>query len=351
MIARAVARACALASFGASLAVAGPARAADAPQPASSERPATDARAPADPPVTVPLVPPAAPHEPPPRDPRGAAGLRADVRRIVDAEDSSGWFVDETHLVAMTPALLQSICRATPEARAEAAAGLADERARAGDARTLFVAAGNRWTAQSKEAMRLEREARALEHGRTAAATSCPFWVTPQRGYDGRQTDRNRFTLNLETGGLLQVRRTEQTYTYGGGGVIRLLGGYGFAGKTTLLAGAEFAGGAMIRPGVTPSSFVVNYFPALPVVLRFHDVSWHYDLEIAGVSLFQADDPRFSYGGRLGFSLGVSALRTRFVIPWAGAVVAYEHYFESGGRAPADFVRAGLRVGAVFDPF
>lgn len=39
------------------------------------------------------------------------------------------------------------------------------------------------------------------------------------------------------------------------------------------------------------------------------------------------------------------------MIPWAGAVVAYEHYFESGGRAPADFVRAGLRVGAVFDPF
>lgn len=88
--------------------------------------------------------------------------------------------------------------------------------------------------------------------------------------------------------------------------MIRLLGGYGFAGKATLLAGAEFAGGAMIRPGVTPSSFVVNYFPALPVVLRFHHVSWHYDLEIAGVSLFR---PTIRASATVGGSASRSASR------------------------------------------
>jgi hypothetical protein len=81
-----------------------------------------------------------------------------------------------------------------------------------------------------------------------------------------------------------------------------------------------------------------------------HEVAWHYDFEVAPVSLFQASNSNLSYGGRVGFGIGVSALRTRGFIPWAGAALAYDHYFESGGRAAAQFVRAGLRVGAVYAP-
>lgn len=283
-----------------------------------------------------------------PADERGGAGLRADVARIVDAESAGGWFLDATHFEAMKPALLQSVCRATISARGVALLGLENERVAAGDPRALWERAGRKLDTAATRALRADREARALRLA-IASGGECPFWIAPEHGFDGRQTDRNRLTLNLETGGLLQVRHASGAFTYGGGGVVRALAGYGFGGTVTLLAGGEFAGGAMLRAGTTTSQFVVNYFPALPVVVRIHDGSWHYDLEVAAVSLFQADDFSASFGGRVGAGIGVSALRTRYVTPWAGIGAAYEHYVESGGRPPTDFFRAGLRIGVVFD--
>jgi hypothetical protein len=149
---------------------------------------------------------------------------------------------------------------------------------------------------------------------------------------------------------MIQVRQTQGDWTYGGGGVIRLLPSYGFGGRVTLLGGFEFGGGAMLKSGGGPTEFVVNYFPALPVVLRLHDGMWHYDLETAAVTLVQADDHRTSYGVRAGAAIGVSALRTRSFLPWAGVAIAYEHDF-AGVRPRAEFFRAGLRVGAMWDPF
>jgi hypothetical protein len=81
-----------------------------------------------------------------------------------------------------------------------------------------------------------------------------------------------------------------------------------------------------------------------------HDVAWHYDFETAPLALFQADNGSFSFGARGAFGIGISALRTRGVIPWGGAHVAYEYYVPSGGRAAQHFLRGGLRVGFVWDP-
>jgi hypothetical protein len=281
-------------------------------------------------------------------DARGKSGLLADVRRIVEAEGATGWFLDRTHFDAMKPALLQSVCRSTAGARAGALAELEAERARAGAPAAAFEAAGRTWDEAATRAARVDREVRALAAA-IGSIADCPYWISPQIAFDGRQTDRNRATFNLETGGLLQLRHTAGTWTYGGGGVIRALAGWGFGGRFTLLAGPEFAGGAMLQPGPAPSQFVVNYFPALPVIARFHDGGWHYDLEVAPVALFQAEDFSWSFGGRIGAGFGVSALRTRYFIPWAGIGAAYEHYVESGGRPAADFFRAGLRVGIILD--
>jgi hypothetical protein len=275
-------------------------------------------------------------------------GLVADVERVVAAEEAGGWFLDREELGDLYPALLESVCRASEEAR-RGALGLLERRVRAaGDARAVYEASGRQRTSSVERALTAERRRRALELAMQGAGQDCPFWAQPDADFLGRQTDRNRFTLSLETGGMAQLRQTAGTWTLGGGGIVRLLPGYGFGG-VSLLAGVEFGGGAMIRPQVQPTEFVINYFPALPVLVRFHDVSWHYDFELAPVALFQADDGDFSYGGRVGFSTGVFALRTRGVLPWAGAAVAYEHYVESGGRPSAHFFRGGLRVGVVWD--
>ena len=282
-------------------------------------------------------------------DPRGAEGLRRDLERVVSAQDSTGWFLDDAEYRSMYPSVLQSVCRASPEARAEAEAALAVDSGRAGDPRELYRRAGKKLTAEVKEALRLSRELEMIHRANVGAMADCPFWTAAERGFDGRQSDAYRVTLSLETGGLLQVRSTASTWTYGGGGVGRVLLGYGLSPRVSVLGGFEFAGGAMLRPRDQESQFVVNYLPAIPVVLRLHDVGWHYDLELAGVTLFQADDARVSYGGRVGLGVGVSALRTRFFTPWAGIAVAYEHYVDSGGRPAAEFFRGGLRVGAVID--
>lgn len=276
--------------------------------------------------------------------------LLADVSRIVGSQEGSGWFVDGDALREIHPTIMESFCRATPAARAQAIAAQRATLASLGDPRTLFEQSGREVTDAVDEARRAERELRALEQAEASAARDCPFWIDPDPEFRGRQSDADRFTLSLETGGLVQLRRTENTWTFGGGGYGRLLPGYGFGGDFTLLVGPEFGGGAMLRPNTSPTEFVINYFPAIPVVLRFHDGGWHYDAEVGAVGLFQADDSNLSYGTRVGGAIGIKALRTRGVLPWAGLAIAYEHYFESGGRAHANFLRGGLRVGLMWDP-
>jgi hypothetical protein len=280
-----------------------------------------------------------------------ADGLVLDVERIVGAEESSGWFSDTEAQRAMNAAMLESVCRATPRAREVARAVLSRRARDAGNPRLTFARAGGEVDDATERALTAERRLVALDRALAAAGRECPFWVEPSESFEGRQTDRDRFTLSLETGGMLQVRQYAGGWTYGGGGAGRLLGGYGFGGRFSLLAGPEFGGGAMLESKGTDgnSEFVINYFPAVPLVARWHSLAWHWDAEVAPVGWFQASDGRLSYGGRVGFSLGVAALRTRGVIPWAGAALAYEHFPPSGGRDRAHFIRGGLRVGIVWD--
>jgi hypothetical protein len=280
-------------------------------------------------------------------DSRGRDGLLADLERIVTTEEGNGWYLDRKNIEAIYAVVLQSVCPASSEARQEAVAHLTAEAARAGDPKVLFARDGT-VSSEVSSALHAQRMHDTLFAVVQGAPADCPFYVRASPGYDGRQTSRNRFTLSLETGSLVQLRQTARTWGYGGGGTARFLAGYGF-GTVSVLGGLELAGGAMLRPGDS-SRFVINYLPAVPVLVRFHGTLWHYDIEAAAVSLLQADDTSISFGGRLGVGIGISALRTRFVIPWAGLAVAYEYYAESGGRPSAHFIRGGVRLGFQWDP-
>jgi hypothetical protein len=285
------------------------------------------------------------------QDPKGTRALRRDITRIVEAEDLSGWLVDSVQLQKMYPTLLESICRASLTAREQAMTELQQEQDKAGDPKTLFENNHRAWSSKVRHALQVSREVMALSEGLKGAGKDCPFWLEPKAGFVSRQTNLHQFSLSLESGGLIQLRQTQDQWTYGGGGVIRLMAGYGISPFLTWMVGAEFGGGAMLRiPREDKSEFVINYFPALPMVFRFHSGSWYYDAELAGVTLFQSDDSNISYGGRLGFGLGVMALRTKWFLPWAGISLAYEHYLESDGRPAAHFLRGGLRVGALWLP-
>lgn len=275
-------------------------------------------------------------------------GLLLDLERVLSAQEGGGWFLDQAELDEAYPVLLETVCRTSQEARDAALVETERAAQRAGDPRQLYAGKRELDDATS-EALHAQRAKFLLQATLDGAPADCPFWVEPELGFRGRQTDLGRWTLNLETGGVLQVRRTEGSWTYGAGGAGRVFAGVNFGGALTLLFGGEFGGGAMLKPNTEPSEFVLNYFPAVPVVFRFRSGSWHYELETAAVSLFQADNGSFSYGGRVGAGIGLHALRTRGILPWAGFAVAYEHYLPSGGRERAHFLRGGLRVGFSFD--
>lgn len=279
---------------------------------------------------------------------RATRGLLLDLARVITAREDGGWFLDSQELEAAYPVLLESVCRA-PEAARQEALAVAQRRAeQAGDAVAQFKAEGE-VTADVREALHATRARQLLELTLDGAGADCPFWVEPDLSFSGRQTNFGHLTLNLETGGLFQLRQTEGSWTYGGGGTGRLLLGANLDGPFTLLLGPEFGGGAMLKPKVEPSQFVLNYVPAVPALIRYQDGNWHYELEAAVVSLFQADDSSVSFGGRIGAGFGLWALRTRGVLPWAGLALAYEYYPTNGGRARAHFLRGGLRIGFSFD--
>lgn len=273
--------------------------------------------------------------------------LRFDLQRIVSAAAGGSWLIDELEQTAIQRDVMESVCRATPAVRAHALAHLEAAHARQGDARQLYDRAGE-LTDEVEAALATSRELEALRRA-VAAAGSCPFWVHPEPTFRGRQSTRDRWVINFDTGGTAQLRRTQGDWAVGAGGFGRVLGGYSFT-RLTLLAGLEFGGGALVEPNEQPTSLVVNYIPALPLLVRLHRDSWNVDFEAASVGLFQASNTSLSYGVRGGVTIGVSALRVRGVLPWVGLAVASEYHFANSARPEAWYLRSGLRVGGVWDP-
>jgi hypothetical protein len=277
------------------------------------------------------------------------AALLFDVARIVDSEASSGWLIDEVEQAKVHPDVMESVCRATLAVRALALSRLGGEAARAGEPQALYAQARGELTSEVRNALAVTRHLRALEGALNAAGRECPFWLRPDPEFRGIQSTRDRWIINFDTGGIAQLRRTEGTWAVGAGGFGRLLGGYSFT-RVSLLTGLEFGGGALIQPHTHPTTFVINYLPAIPVILRLHQQAWNIDLEAAPVALFQAGNTTPSYGLRGGVTVGLSSLRLRGILPWVGLGIASEYHFENEARPGAWYLRGGLRVGGVWDP-
>ena len=282
------------------------------------------------------------------QDSEGTRSLLSDVARVVAAEEVDEWFTDREAWLSVEEHLLPSLCRATPAAREAAVEELRARHAALGDPKALFDQHGELSTAVTA-ALTAERELTSLERVLQRQG-ECPFWIRPEPGFRGLQSDRHRLTVSIESGGDVQFRLAQQHWTFGAGGGGRLLFGWGFDGRYTLLAGPQFGGSALLRPNTNASEFVINYFPAIPIVFRSRQLTWHYELEAAPVALFEADNTRLSYGARIGGAFAFTALRRRNVLPWAGLALAYEYYFEGGGRGPVHFLRGGVRIGLPWDP-
>ncbi|MGK4006585.1 hypothetical protein WMF31_28450 [Sorangium sp. So ce1036] len=291
---------------------------------------------------------------PPGEAPRDLAvvGLLVDLEKMVEMQQSLGWTIDRYEIDEMMSPALMSVCSAPPEARVAALdvldarirdlGGPVEEafRRRGGDlgevADLLFA---TRVRALLSEAMR-------RAHGPDA---ECPFWLRPSPAFRGRETDAYRTTLNLEGGGLVVLESADGRALLGAGGSARLLLGRGLNERWTFLAGGEFGGTAQLDQTETKTRFPISFVAALPLVLRHNDLTWHYEAEIASLAYFTQDDPRVSPGLRLGALVGVSALRVRNIMPWAGIGIALEHVLETHRRPAQWNLKTGARLGFDWD--
>ncbi|WP_437969688.1 hypothetical protein WMF04_10510 [Sorangium sp. So ce260] len=298
--------------------------------------------------------PGALPEEAAPRD-LAVVGLLVDLEKMVEVQQSLGWTIDRYEIDEIMSPALMSVCSATPETRAAALAALdrrilelggpVEEafRRRGGDldevADLLFA---TRVRALLAEAMRRAR-------GAGDAPADCPFWLRPSPAFRGRETDAYRTTLNVEGGGIVVLEGADGRVLPGAGGSARLLLGRGIDERWTFLAGGEFGGTAQFEQTETKTRFPISFVAALPMVLRHHAGTWHYEGELASLAYFTQDDLSVSPGLRAGALLGVSSLRMRGVMPWAGLGIAVEHVLETHRRPAQWNFKGGARVGFDWD--
>ncbi|WP_437579252.1 hypothetical protein [Sorangium sp. So ce887] len=298
--------------------------------------------------------PRAPPEEAAPRD-LAVVGLLVDLEKMVEVQQSLGWTIDRYELDEIMSPALMSVCSATAETRAAALAALdrqilelggpvEEAFRRGGDdldevADLLFA---TRVRALLAEAVRRAR-------GAGDAPAECPFWLRPSPAFRGRETDAYRTTLNVEGGGIVVLEGAAGRVLPGAGGSARMLLGNGLDERWTFLAGGEFGGTAQLEQTETKTRFPISFVAALPMVLRYHARTWHYEGELASLAYFTQDDLRLSPGLRAGALVGVSSLRMRGVMPWAGLGIAVEHVLETHRRPAQWNLKGGIRVGFDWD--
>lgn len=281
--------------------------------------------------------------------PRAETALLHDLEKIVESKANSGWKIDRYELDAMMPDALQSVCATEEETRQHA-----QERqektveALGGPIAEAYQKNGEKLS-ELKDLLAATRVLSLLEEAIRRAPTECPFWIKPSSSFIGIQTDADRFTLNLETGGLLLIRASLGKFLPGGGGLGRLLIGRGLSEHWSLLFGLEVGGWALFEQSQTQTRFPIEIIGGAPVVIRRVQHTWHYDLEIAPAVFLAANDLRPSPGGRLGMAIGVSTLRIRGIMPWAGVQLSAEMFPETSYRPTITVLKGGARVGFDWD--
>lgn len=281
----------------------------------------------------------------------GAAesALLHDLEKIVESKANAGWKIDRYEIDAMMPDALQSVCATTEEARDRALEAQQLEVEKLGGPVAEAYEKNGGDLRPLKELIAATRVLDLLAEAIRRAEAECPFWIKQEPNFRGIQTDRDRFTLNLETGGLLLIRASEGKFLPGGGGLGRLLLARGLNEHWSLLFGLEVGGWALFDQSETQTRFPVELIGGAPFVIRHIQKTWHYDFEIAPVTFMSVADLRPSPGGRLGLAIGVSTLRIRGIMPWAGVQLSAEIFPETSYRPTITVLKGGARVGFDWD--
>ncbi|MBW2527874.1 MAG: hypothetical protein JRI23_27075 [Deltaproteobacteria bacterium] len=275
--------------------------------------------------------------------------LLHDVRKLVGAQEDTGWLIDRYEIEDLMSHTLFSVCQVSPAVRAAALARAERTVAKLGGPLEQALDQG-REKEELGDLITATRVRDVLREATSRARRDCPVHITEDPDFRGVQTDARRLTLNLELGGLLVAQRSSGESNIGGGGSGRLLLAYGIDHTFTVLFGGEMGGNALFRRGDEQTQFPIQLVAAAPVVLRAHRGTFLHDLELAPLVLFTDEEqPHPSYGFRVGGLLGLSTFRIHNIMPWAGIGLAFEYVFENDHRPQILSAKGGGRVGFDWD--
>ena len=147
--------------------------------------------------------------------------------------------------------------------------------------------------------------------------------------------------------GAGSLRVTDGTTGFGGGGGGGLLLAYGTRRLTVGLGIEIGADGTLPETPDGGRSFEAVFASAVPLLLRFTDVSRVFDIELSYRTLF-ADQVR--HGARINIGYGVTTPRVSDFMPYGLLWIGYEIFPGNGGATTEHAFLLGTRVGLNWDP-
>jgi hypothetical protein len=275
--------------------------------------------------------------------------LYSDLRQIVDTRQRIGWTVEVAEIEDAAPSALQSVCQVEEERRIHLLDWLdqriADE---GGPVEEAWENNGESLDGLG-ELMTLERMRLLLTRADERAGHDCPFYLKPDPEFAGVQTDTDRVILLAESFGALSLIVQDEEVLLGGGGSLRLLPGYGASDRVTLALGVELGASGAVSQTAEEQQLVARPSGAVPFIVRLHDDTWIYDLEVSLIARY-ADGSVTTPGIRVAPALGIGSVRIGALMPVALAVLAYEYYPAFEELPASHAVRLGTRIGLDYDP-
>jgi hypothetical protein len=210
----------------------------------------------------------------------------------------------------------------------------------------------NRDLGKISDLVELARVRMTLNRAIDTAARDCPFWVSPERDFRGRQIldDRWLFTFGGGGKGIIVSQGDRTDLNFGGAG--RLLFGRAIGPRWTLMLGVEGGASASFPrdDGGDRGSLVLGLDLVTPIAARYRMVNSYVEAEVGFLTVLRETDAADPEPGvHIGFSIGGSASRRRWFLPGSALGVSYERTFPDGGDDPLQMLKFGLRAAIDID--
>ena len=270
--------------------------------------------------------------------------LFRDLERQVTVAATTGWRIDRFEVDSLVNAAMDSACRVDALDRRGLLTWLDNEIHRLGGPVEVAYEKRGRHLSAVEDLLVLTRVRKVLARA-DELSLDCPFWLTAERPFRGRQISSGRWLLSFGGGGkgTLSFQGDSTDLKFGGAG--RLLLGKMFSDDRGLFAGLEAGASAAFPKNAMGErdSLELGIDLVTPIVYRRVLLNAYYEFEVGYLGrATERDWSEVDHGIHAGFAIGARGLRTRFLFPGAAIGISWERTFLDGDDATT--IKIGARV-------